>query len=94
MKKKYPGRRTFAQWALLPYKERHAWVTQEQCNLPRLWAACARKRRCRRYRACRGDQFDCYWRHRETLSPAERARDDARFAPLQALLAIGPKPDG
>ncbi len=27
MKKKYPGRRTFAQWALLPYKERHAWVT-------------------------------------------------------------------
>ncbi len=91
MKKNYPGRRTFTQWALLPYKERHAWVTQEQCDRLSLWAACTKKRRCRRHRTCCGDQFDCYWEYREKLSPAERARDDARFAPLQALLNIGPE---
>ena len=50
-----------------------------------------KKRRCRRHRTCCGDQFDCYWEYREKLSPAERARDDARFAPLQALLNIGPE---
>ncbi len=90
MKKKYPGGRTFAQWRLLPYKTRHAWVTQAECDLLGYWADCVKKKRCRRDRTCRGDQFDCYWKRRVKLSDAERARNDAKCAALQAVLKIGP----
>jgi hypothetical protein len=90
-KKKYPGGRTFSQWRFLPYKERHAWVTQEKCDLLGYWAVCTKKKRCRRDRTCRGDQFDCYWKRRETTPTAQRARDDARCAALDAMLDIGAK---
>ncbi len=89
MRNKYPGRRTFRQWRLLSDKERHAWVTQEKCDRLGCWALCGKKKRCRRHRSCRGDQFDCYWSRRQKMSPAECARDDARCADLDALLGIG-----
>ena len=89
-KKKYPGGRTFTQWRMLPYKKRHAWVTQAQCDLLGLWATCTKKKRCRRHRTCRGDQFACYWDRRRTLSPLERKRDDAKCAALRAMVKIGP----
>jgi hypothetical protein len=91
MKKRYPGGKTSAQWKLLSYQERHAWLTQAKCDLLTLWAACTNKRRCRRHRTCRGNQFDCYWQRRQKLSPAECARDDAKCAALDAMLDIGPK---
>ncbi len=91
MKKKYPGGRTFAEWQRLPYQEKHAWVTQEQCDLLRYWATCKTKKRCRRDRTCRGDQFECFWKRREKGSVAEFAKENAKCAPLLALLNIGSK---
>jgi hypothetical protein len=87
--KKYPGGRTFAQWRLLSEEDRRAWLIQEKCDRLGLWALCAEKRRCRRHRTCRGNQFDCYRQRRETMSAAERARADARCAVLDALLDGG-----
>ena len=89
MKKSYPGGRTLAQWRGLSYDERQAWATQEKCDALRLWAACTKRRRCRRHRTCRGDQFDCLSRHRETSPAAARVRDDAICAAIDARLAIG-----
>jgi hypothetical protein len=89
MKNKYPVGRTFTQWRLLSYKERNAWVTQQKCDRLGCWALCTKKKRCRRHRSCRGNQFACYWSRRSTLSPAQCARDDARCADLDALLAGG-----
>jgi len=66
-------------------------VTQAQCDLLGLWVTCTKRRRCRRHRICRSNQFDCYWSHREKVSPAMRAQDDVKCASLQAMLDIGPK---
>jgi hypothetical protein len=90
-KKKYPGGRTFTQWRSLPYKDRHAWVTQAQCDLLGLWVTCKKKKRCRRHRTCRGDQFACYWQRRQTLSPAQCQREGALCAQLKAMVNIGPE---
>jgi hypothetical protein len=76
---------------MLPYKERHAWVTQAQCDLLGLWRGCDKKKSCRRHRSCRGDPFACYWKRREAQSAAECARDDAVCAPLKTALTIGPE---
>ena len=91
MKGKYPGGMTYTQWRRLPYKERHAWVTRAECDLLGYWATCKKHKRCRRDRTCRGYVFDCYYKRRETMSPAEIARDDTKCAPLHAMLKIGPK---
>jgi len=82
MKKKYPGRRTLAEWQAMSVGDRNLAVTKAQSALLGFWSECANKR-CRRARSCMGYSFTCYHHWRDRQTPAKRKRADARCAHLQ-----------
>ena len=82
----FPRRMTFRQWRV-PYRYRHAYVAQAQCNLVGYWRDCA-KLRCRRARRCLVPQ-PCYWDRKSAMLPAEWAQAEAACRPLRELLSIG-----
>ena len=84
---KYPRRMTLTQWRRLPYRDRHWYLAEAQCNRLGHWRDCT-KTRCRRTRGC-WVPHECYWVRRRRMSEAQIARMDALCAPLRALLGIG-----
>jgi hypothetical protein len=84
---RFPRRMTKTQWSVLPYRYRHAYVAQAQCNQLGYWRDCA-KANCRRARRCLQPQ-PCYWDRKHAMSPADWAKAEALCRPLRGLLSLG-----
>jgi len=84
---RFPRRLTFTQWRRLPFRVRHAYLAEAQCNLLGYWRDCAAAR-CRRARRCL-TPLDCYWERKNAMSAEDWAKAEAVCRPLQELLHIG-----